>query len=247
MSQDGDEAEDLASLGGSLVINMGTATTPAVDNYLKALKAYNNQGGPVLLDPVGAGATKVRRRNLQRLLAGGSFDVIKGNESEIQTVLGSSDVQQKGVDSSSDLDDAGKVEVVKALALARENVVVLTGKTDYLSDGHRTVRVMNGHQLLGAITGSGCALGTTVAACLAVEKEDKLLAALAGVLLYTVAAERAVSAPRKSLEGAPDANAIGPGTFVPAFIDSLSNLALSVERDLDAEHWLGEADFGLAT
>lgn len=122
MANYGREAEDLAKLGGSLVINMGTVTPEGLENYLLALKAYNAQGGPVLLDPVGAGATSVRQNAVKTLMAGGYFDVIKGNEGEIKTVSGESGVQQRGVDSGdSTLSPAEKAQLVKKLA-ARESL-----------------------------------------------------------------------------------------------------------------------------
>jgi thiamine-phosphate diphosphorylase/hydroxyethylthiazole kinase len=98
MSNYGEEAADLCKLGGSLVINMGTVTAESIQNYIKALRAYNLEGGPVVFDPVGGGATAVRRSAVKTLLASGYFDIIKGNEGEINTVFGSL-VQQKGVDS----------------------------------------------------------------------------------------------------------------------------------------------------
>jgi len=167
----------------------------------------------VLFDPVGAGATTQRRDAVKKLLAGGYFDLIKGNEGEIKTVAGTSGAeQQKGVDSgpsSSTLDE--KIAIVKALASRERNVALMTGVTDILSDGHRTVIIKNGHNYLGNITGSGCTLGTTIAAFLAVHTEDKFVAALTGILIFEIAAERA--AVREDVKG--------PGTFIPAFLDEL--------------------------
>ncbi len=120
MANYGDEAADLARLGGALVINMGTVTPDGLSNYLQALRAYNAKGGPVLFDPVGAGATKIRRNAVKQLMAGGYFDVIKGNEGEIKTVSGESGVQQRGVDSGASTSSAeDRARVVKRLA-ARE-------------------------------------------------------------------------------------------------------------------------------
>jgi len=101
MSNNGAEATDLAKLGGSLVVNMGTATPHQVENQIAATIAYNAAGRPVLFDPVGGGATAVRRESVKSLMAGGYFDVIKGNEGEIKTVAGRicAAVQQRGVDS----------------------------------------------------------------------------------------------------------------------------------------------------
>ena len=231
MANYGEEAKDLAGLGGALVVNMGTVTPDGLNNYVQAIRAYNELGGPVLFDPVGAGATAVRRQAVKTLMSNGYFDVIKGNENEVATVLGESIVQQKGVDMSvSTTDESAKAQLVMRLAARERNVVLMTGKTDYLSDGERTYAIKNGHHYLGNITGSGCTLGTTVAAFLAVYKGDKLLAALTGILMYEIAAEQAGK--REDVKG--------PGTFVPAFLDQLYNIAQSAAKD-DAE-WLQAAN-----
>ncbi|TVY50233.1 putative thiamine biosynthetic bifunctional enzyme [Lachnellula cervina] len=214
MANYGEEAKDLCKLGGALVINMGTVTPEGLQNYAQALKAYNLEGGSVVLDPVGGGATAIRRGAVKTLLAAGYFDVIKGNEGEIKTVFGTV-VQQKGVDSgASTLSDPQKATLVRDLAARERNVVVMTGATDFVSDGQRTFAIKNGHELLGRITGSGCVLGTTISLMLAVCREDKLLAAVAGLLHYEIAAE--IAAEREDVKG--------PGTFVPALIDELYNV-----------------------
>jgi len=213
MANYGKEAEDLCKFNGALVINMGTVTPEGIDNYLVALRAYNSAGVPVLFDPVGAGATAVRREAVKTLMAGGYFDVIKGNEAEITQVFGqSAEHQQHGVDSgTSRLDDAAKARLVRDLAARERNVVVMTGATDFVSDGERTFVVKNGHEYLGLITGSGCVLGTTIASMLAVHRQDKLLATLSGLLLYEISAEVAMET----------GSVKGPGTFVPVFLDEL--------------------------
>ncbi|OHF00133.1 hydroxyethylthiazole kinase [Colletotrichum orchidophilum] len=227
MANYGEEAPDLARLGGSLVINMGTVTPDGIQNYLKALAAYNAARRPVVFDPVGAGATSIRRNAVKTILAGGYLDLIKGNEGEIATVYGGGEVQeqQKGVDSSSTLGPAQKAALVRDLARRERNVVLMTGKTDYVSDGTRTFSVDNGHELLGQVTGTGCVLGTTVSAMLAVSASghDKLLAVVAGLLHFEIAAEWAAVRP----------DVQGPGTFVPAFLDELARVRrLTVEGDL---------------
>ena len=97
----------------------------------------------------------------------------------------------------------------------------MTGPVDYLSDGTCTLTISNGHRLLGKITGTGCALGSAVASYLAALKEDKLLAVLAAILHYEIAAERAA----RKIEG--------PGTFIPAFLDQLYALAQAAEKGND--------------
>ncbi|KAL8925224.1 MAG: hypothetical protein Q9172_002329 [Xanthocarpia lactea] len=230
MANNGDEAPELAALGGALVVNMGSVTLEAAANYVRAAQAYNACAQPVLFDPVGAGATSLRRETVKRLMTDCYFEVIKGNESELNVLWGELNSQQKGVDSgistSSDID---KAALTMKLAAREGNVVVLTGKTDYLSDGTRTYAVKNGSEYLGRITGSGCTLGTTIAACLAAHREDKLLATLSGILMYEVAAERA------SVRG----DVKGPGTFVPAFLDELANIATLAQKPDD--DWLDQA------
>ncbi|KAJ4391845.1 isochorismatase domain-containing protein [Gnomoniopsis smithogilvyi] len=216
MANYGEEAADLAKLGGALVINMGTVTPEGLENYKKALRAYNAASRPILLDPVGAGATAVRRAAVKDILSAGYIDVIKGNESEIKTVFGSAGGDsQRGVDSSSTLSQEEKVQIIRALALREQAIVVMTGKTDLVSDGRRVFAIDNGHEYLGMITGTGCTLGTTISAMVAAwYDEDRLAAVLAGILLFEVAAEMASQ--KGSVEG--------PGSFVPAFLDSLYQL-----------------------
>lgn len=159
-----------------------------------------------------AGATAVRREAVQTLLAGGQFAVIKGNEGEIQTLHNSAtSAQQRGVDSASTLDISQRAALTSSLARRTSAVVLMTGKTDVLSDGKRTFRVDNGHELLGMITGTGCTLGTVVSAAASAYPGDKLMAAVASTATFGVAAQRA--AERSEVRG--------PGTFVPAFLDEL--------------------------
>ena len=213
MSNNGNEAPELANVGGALVVNMGTVTSESLSNYLLAMKAYNAALNPIIFDPVGGGATTIRKDAVKKLMASGFFDVIKGNEGEIKTIFGGADAKQKGVDSGpSSSTPQEKAMLVTELARRERNVIVMTGPTDFLSDGSRTVAISNGTPLLGQITGSGCALGSTIASFVAVHREDKFLAALAAILHYEIAAERACA----------QLIVRGPGTFIPAFLDELS-------------------------
>lgn len=124
-------------------------------------------------------------------------------------------VQQRGVDSTSVLSEEEKIRVVAGLAARFQNVVVMTGKTDFVSDGRATYAIENGHEFLGMVTGTGCVLGTTISAMVSASKNaDTVLTVIAGLLLFEIAAE--VAAERADVQG--------PGTFVPAFIDELARL-----------------------
>ncbi|KAL8388608.1 hypothetical protein RB595_009096 [Gaeumannomyces hyphopodioides] len=248
MSNFGEEAADLARLGGALVVNMGTVTPEGIGNYIKAIKAYNLVGRPVVFDPVGAGATAVRRAAVKAILAAGYLDVIKGNEGEIATVL---DVeleselrlkgapeggdpqdpqdlpQQRGVDSGpSTRDDAARALLAVRLARLRRCVVVMTGATDFVADPARACSLSHGHVLLSRVTGTGCSLGTVISAACSVSHPggDRLVAAVAALLLFNLSAE--VAAGRCQ----------GRGTFVPAFLDVLADCRVSTAEG-DTE-WL---------
>lgn len=216
MANYGEEAKDLAMLGGALVINMGTVTPDGLVNYVKALQAYNDAGQPVVFDPVGAGATTVRRSAVKTILSGGYIDVLKGNQSEILSCLpGGSKIQQRGVDSGSNGQSVQELaSAIKELAKLRRHVVVMTGKTDLITAGETVFAVDNGHEYLSMVTGTGCCLGTTISAMIAAHPNDKLAAVISGILLYGIAAE--LAAKRDDVKG--------PGTFVPAFIDELYNV-----------------------
>lgn len=181
-----------------------------------------------------AGATHVRRNAVKELLATGKFTVIKGNEGEIGTVNGAM-AQQRGVDSTSSLSQEERIALVTKLARNLKTVILMTGAVDVISDGSRTLCVRNGHEMLGSVTGTGCTLGTTVSAMLSAYPSDPLIAAVAGTVMFGVAAERAVER----------ADVRGPGTFVPAFLDELYAIrTATAQADLS---WLAAAKVEAAT
>ncbi|KAK7207450.1 Hydroxyethylthiazole kinase family-domain-containing protein [Myxozyma melibiosi] len=211
MSENIPEFADFSSIeNGSLLVNMGFATPEAVEMYLAAITEYNQRLRPVVYDPVAGGASTLRKEAVKALLNRSHFDIIKGNEGEIFAVAGEMS-HMRGVDSTSSSSMEKKVHVVEGLATKEKTIVVLTGPQDIISDGITTFVLSNGHDYLSSITASGCVLGSILTACLTVSLEDRFLAAVAGVLLYTIAAERAAAQP----------SVRGPGTFVPALIDEL--------------------------
>ncbi|KZV76302.1 Hydroxyethylthiazole kinase [Peniophora sp. CONT] len=227
MAASAQEQVDLARIPGGLLINFGTIED--VQGMLIAGTEANKNRKPVVFDPVGVGATAYRRETASKLLNAWQATVIKGNAAEIGTIARLDEVKGQGVDSIGDFKDP--VSVVRRLALRERCIVVLSGVTDYITDGHRVVQLSNGHPLLGQITGSGCMLGTAVTtfcgtASVLAEREptasdagvlakgDMLVAAAAGVLALTIAAELAAERPEVR----------GPGTFLPVLLDELSRL-----------------------
>ncbi|CAE6386637.1 unnamed protein product [Rhizoctonia solani] len=221
-----EEMEDLGKVAGGLLVNFGTITNKA--GMLVAGKAANANKKPVVFDPVGVGATQFRRETANKLLNSWQVSVIKGNAGEIGTLLGSSEVAARGVDSTGP-GFSDPANIVRTLAKRERCIVVMTGKTDYISDGYTTVALSNGHSMLGEITGSGCMVGTAITAFAAAarlvapetaEDQGKLVqgdmfqAAVAGVLAITIASEIAAARP----------DVKGTGTFASALIDELYNL-----------------------
>ncbi len=182
-----EEVEEMVGLADSLVLNIGTLTTELVEAMVSAGRAANKKGIPVLLDPVGVGATAMRTAAAKQLLSQVKVGIVKGNAGEV-SVLAGVEASVRGVDSAG---TAGSLpDVAQKLACLYDCTVIITGPVDWVSDGKRTCSVYNGHSLMGAITGTGCMAGSLVAA-FAGTVADPMLAALAGLACFGVAGELA--------------------------------------------------------
>jgi hydroxyethylthiazole kinase len=207
MAHAAEEVEEMVSMAGALVLNIGTLSVPWVESMVKAGKRANALHVPVILDPVGAGATALRTDTAKRLIDELSIQVIRGNASEILSLAPEvSGSRTKGVDSVHTVDDVAQL----AVALARKLKVVLavTGVVDLITNGERTCRVMNGHEMMSHVTGTGCTATAIIGAFLAVEP-DSLMAATTGLSYFGLAGEKAA------------AKASGPGSFQIALLDAL--------------------------
>ncbi|MFC0524226.1 hydroxyethylthiazole kinase [Pontibacillus salicampi] len=205
MSKSRDEAAEMASISDGVLINIGTLTSEDVDAMLQAGKKANELGLPVVLDPVGVGATTYRQEICQQFINNISFTAIRGNAGEIATLI-HQDWETRGVDSSDKGDVAG---IAQQAAKELNTLILLTGETDVVSDGTQTVLCRNGTSMLTAITGSGCLLGSVLTAFLTLGGQP-VDNAVTAVTTYGVASEQAV----------PKAN--GPGTFHAHFLDALA-------------------------
>jgi hydroxyethylthiazole kinase len=200
------EVEEMAALAGALVLNIGTLSEHWVEAMLLAGKAA---AGPVVLDPVGAGATRYRTGTARRLLDELDVTVVRGNAAEIATLAGR-EAEIRGVEAIAAADDPG--ELARTAARTLGTVVSVTGPTDHVSDGERVIAVENGHELLGTVTGTGC-MSTAITGCfLAAKPTEPLEAAAEALAAFGVAGE----------DAAQEAN--GPGTFHVGLYDALYNL-----------------------
>ena len=168
MSDDAEDVEDITSICGGLNINIGTLNKNTIPSMFLAGKRANAAGHPVLLDPVGAGASQLRTQTAAQLIDQVKFAVIRGNISEIKALAqGSSST--KGVDADeADQVSAANIDSVISFAKAFSSrtgaVVAITGATDIITDGTRVCCISNGHPMMSKITGSGCMLSAMTTA-----------------------------------------------------------------------------------
>jgi hydroxyethylthiazole kinase len=205
-----EEAEEMVALAGALVLNIGTLSPHWVDAMLAAGKAANSAGVPVVLDPVGAGATRYRTETAKRILSEVDVTVLRGNQGEIATLVGV-DAEVRGVES---IGAGGEAADVARLAGKNLGVVAsVTGAVDHVSDGEQVLAVANGHELLATVTGTGCMSSAVTGCFLAAKRDAPLEAAVEALAAFGVAGEDAAR------------DAKGPGTFHVNLYDALAALA----------------------
>ena len=203
-----EEVEEMTNIASALVLNIGTLTSEQIAAMLLAGKRANERNIPIVLDPVGAGATRLRTESSLRLLSELKISVLRGNAAEIGALIGVAS-ETRGVESIS---VAGELQTIAHQAAKRFNcVVAITGARDYVTDGEIVAYVDNGHPLLASITGSGCMATSLVGAFLGVEPHT-LKATTAALAAMGVAGEMAAI------------NAEGPGTFRSLLLDAVASL-----------------------
>src|SRR5437879_4465429 len=156
-----EEVEEMVSLAGALVLNIGTLSSHWVDAMLLAGKAANAARVPVVLDPVGVGATTLRTDTAKRILDEIDVAIVRGNAAEVAALAGL-EAEIRGVEAIGV--EAGGPTIARTAASALGVVASVTGPVDHVSDGTRTLAVANGDPLLAAITGSGC-MSSTITGC----------------------------------------------------------------------------------
>lgn len=181
-----EELEDILSFSSTLVLNIGTMDKAMRKMAVKAGKIANKLGKPVILDPVGAGASKVRMVLVEELIKNVDFAVIKGNMAEIKSIAGIKNKNNKGVDSVENFEKADEIAI--DLANKLNTVIALTGKQDVVTDGKRIAKINNGTPILGKVTGTGCMTASLIGSACAVES-DYFLGATIGVSIMGISGE----------------------------------------------------------
>ncbi len=211
MADDILEAADIAAISSALVLNIGTLNQRTIASMVAAGKRANELGIPVVLDPVGAGASALRNDTVKMLLEQVRMSIIRGNISEVGFLAGLQ-VATKGVDAAEI--DAGNdaAAVAKAVAACFHCVAAITGAVDVISDGTRVVKIHNGHPMLSKVTGTGCMTTSLVGSFAGAA--DAFTAAVGGIASMGIAGELAYE----------KAGKLGTGSFHIAIIDALSML-----------------------
>ncbi len=204
-----EEVEDMAAIASALVINIGTLSPPWVRGMFKALAKAVSKGVPVVIDPVGAGATPYRTQTIRELISADQPTIIRGNASEIMA-LTDDRLKTKGVDSTTASNEA--LHAAQSLSKKHQCAVCVSGVVDYIVEGERMMKVANGHPMMTKVTGLGCTASALCGAFAAVEK-DPLVAAAKAMAVMGIAGEMAVD------------KSAGPGSLQMNFLDILYNLS----------------------
>jgi hydroxyethylthiazole kinase len=204
-----EEVEEMVALAAALVINIGTLSPHWLDAMLLAGEAANARDVPVVLDPVGAGATRYRTETARRILDEVKVAVLRGNQGEVATLVGV-EAEVRGVESMGVHGEVADLARVAGRSLSL--VASVTGPVDHVSDGDQVLAVANGDELLAAVTGTGCMSSAITGCFLAVKPDSPLEAAAEALAAFGVAAEDAAVAAK------------GPGSFHVGLYDALAAL-----------------------
>jgi len=200
-----EEIEDIVAIANAMVINIGTLSRSWIQSMTVAGRVAMSSGKPFVLDPVGAGATRLRTRTALDIIESSLPTVIRGNASEI-LALSPSGGTTRGVDAIHTIEDA--VDAAQGIALSLETVIAVTGERDLVTDGRKGLVISGGHELMKYVTGTGCAASVIIGAFLA-EEPDPLVATAAALAFFSLAGEKAA------------AEAHAPGTFWVKLLDAL--------------------------
>lgn len=184
-----EEVAEMVSMASALVLNIGTLDHGQVESMLAAGAEAGERGIPIILDPVGAGATMLRTEAARKLLHKLHVSVLKGNAGEI-AVLAGAEGKVRGVDSLGVRGDPA--EIARKLAGALGIVVAVSGATDVVTDGERTLLVDNGHPMMGMVSGTGC-MAASVAGAFAAVTRDGVASTAAALAALGLAGERAAA------------------------------------------------------
>ena len=203
-----EEVEDMVNIASALVINIGTLSERWINSMFKAAHQARKNGIPVILDPVGAGATAYRTKTARELMNNEPPAIIRGNASEIMALYDDKS-RTKGVDSATSSDAA--IDIAQKLSEIYKCIICVSGPTDYVIDKKKIITIKNGHPLMSRVTGFGCTASALCGAFAAVEKMPFTATAMA-MAVMGIAGEMAAGV------------SAGPGSLQTNFLDILYHL-----------------------
>ena len=212
-----EEVEEMVNIAGALVINIGTLSPHWIRAMLRAVDQAKKMNIPIILDPVGAGATAYRTSTARELIQGAPPAIIRGNASEIMALM-EEDAKTRGVESTASSHSA--VDMARQLNKTYGSVICVSGETDYIIYGDDVTKVMNGHPMMTKVTGMGC-IATAICGAFAAVNRAYAEATVQAMAVMGIAGEIAVK------------NAAGPGMLQVRFLDALYGLS---EKDI--KHYL---------
>ncbi|MGD0277765.1 MAG: hydroxyethylthiazole kinase [Smithella sp.] len=204
-----EEVEEMVNIAPALVINIGTLSERWINSMFKAARQSRKKGIPVILDPVGAGATAYRTSTARDLINSEPPAVIRGNASEIMALYDDKS-RTKGVDSAASSEVA--IDVARKLSEIHKCVICISGATDYIVDKEKIIKIKNGHPMMSRVTGLGCTASALCGAFAAVEKQP-FVAAAETMAVMGIAGEMAAEI------------SAGPGSLQTYFLDYLYRLS----------------------
>lgn len=216
MAEGIEEVAEMAALADCTVLNIGTLDQGTVSSIIEAGKSANKKNIPVVLDPVGVGASEFRKQSVTTILKEIKVTAIRCNLGEL-AALGNVEWQSRGADAGE-----GQIDVqliAKEVANRNSCIVAVTGVKDTVTDGQTTIQIEGGHDFMPLITGSGCLLSAVTGAFLAVSEGQHLQATASALSFYKQVGEKAAQ------------TAIAPGTFAVELINSLYSIISEDLRD----------------
>ncbi len=213
MADDPAEVADMCGIAQALVLNIGTLNSRTVEAMLAAGRAANARGIPVILDPVGCGATPLRKETVRNILAEVKIAVIRGNVSEIAAVSGEN-AHTKGVDAAAEDADADIAALARSVSDTYHCVTAVSGAVDMVTDGHRVAAVRNGCPRMSRITGTGCMETSVLGAFCGANPGNLWQAASAGMIFMGLCGDIAEKT----------AGAVGLGSFRNALLDAAGHM-----------------------